>query len=103
MLPRFFAHASCAALALASSAAHADEATEADTIIVTGEAVRRIENVPSTTVTVDASRIAATVNAVSVEDTLKYVPSLIIRKRSIGDNFISMPDCSSCRSSCCCR
>ncbi|MEP6785811.1 MAG: TonB-dependent receptor [Sphingomonadales bacterium] len=87
MLPRFFAHVSCAALAFAGTAAHANEAAEADTIIVTGEAVRRIENVPSTTVTIDAARITTTVNAVSAEDTLKYAPSLVIRKRSIGDNF----------------
>jgi len=84
MHPRTIAHASCALFALATTAARADET---DTIVVTGEAVRRIENVPTTTVTIDAARIATTVNAVSAEDTLKYAPSLIIRKRSIGDNF----------------
>jgi len=84
MHPRTIAHASCALLALAGTAARADEA---DTIVVTGAAARRIENVPTTTVTIDAPRIATTVNAVSAEDTLKYAPSLIIRKRSIGDNF----------------
>lgn len=42
---------------------------------------------PATTVTIDAAKIAQTVNAVSVEDALKYAPSLVIRKRSIGDNF----------------
>jgi iron complex outermembrane recepter protein len=84
MLPRFCAHVSCAALAVAGAAAHADDA---DAIVVTAEAVRRIEKVPTTTVSIDAARIATTVNAVSAEDTLKYAPSLIIRKRSIGDNF----------------
>jgi iron complex outermembrane receptor protein len=87
MHPRYFAHVSCASLAFAGSAAHAEKAAEADTIVVTGEALRRIENVPTTTVTIDAARIATTVNAVSAEDTLKYAPSLILRKRSIGDNF----------------
>ncbi len=87
MSVRFLAHVSCAALAFAGQAVHADEAADADTIIVTAENQRRIENAPSTTVTIDAARIATTVNAVSVEDTLKYAPSLVIRKRSIGDNF----------------
>lgn len=46
-----------------------------------------IENAPSTRVTIDADRIAATVNAVTVEDTIKYLPSLVVRKRHIGDTF----------------
>lgn len=62
-------------------------ATDQSDIVVTADPVRRIENAPSTTVTIDAERIATTINAVSIEDTLKYAPSLIIRKRSIGDNF----------------
>ena len=58
------------------------------TIVVTGRQLSdTIDNPPSTTVSVDAAQIATTVNAVSVEDTLKYLPSLIVRKRSIGDNF----------------
>jgi iron complex outermembrane receptor protein len=36
-------------------------------------------------VTLDAATIAATVNAVNVEDTIKYLPSLVVRKRHIGD------------------
>ncbi len=87
MPPRFLAHVSCAALACAGTAAHAGTAADADTIVVTGDAIRRIENDPSTSVTIDADRIATTVSAVSTEDALKYAPSLILRKRSIGDNF----------------
>ncbi|WP_295638363.1 TonB-dependent receptor [Novosphingobium sp.] len=61
-------------------------------ILVTGQKAdappnATIDNPPATTVTIDAAKIATTVNAVSVEDALKYAPSLIIRKRSIGDNF----------------
>ncbi len=44
-----------------------------------------IENAPSTAASIDAERIDATVNAVNVEDTLKYLPSLLVRKRHIGD------------------
>lgn len=54
-----------------------------------------IDNPPATTVTIDAARIATTVNAVSVEDALKYAPSLVIRKRSIGDNFAAVATRSS--------
>jgi iron complex outermembrane receptor protein len=70
-----------------SSASYADEA-DGPQIVVTGS--RGAEPAPpiaATRVTADAAKIAATVNAVSVEDTLKYFPSLVIRKRHIGDNF----------------
>ena len=71
--------------------AHADEAdapTDSRTIVVNGQKQSdTIENAPSTKAGVTAEGIAATVNAVSVEDTLKYLPSLVIRKRHIGDNF----------------
>ncbi len=57
-------------------------------VIVTGKRTPDpIENPPSTIATVTADSIAKTVNAASVEDTLKYLPSLLIRKRHIGDNF----------------
>ena len=57
-------------------------------ILVTGQKTDApIDNPPATTVTIDAAKIAQTINAVSVEDALKYAPSLVIRKRSIGDNF----------------
>jgi len=70
-------------------AAHAAEADAAESqITVTGTLPGAPAlPMPATRVTTDAERIAATVNAVSVEDTLKYFPSLIVRKRHIGDNF----------------
>jgi len=46
---------------------------------------RTIENAPTTRATIDADRLATTVNAVNVEDSVKYLPSLIVRKRHIGD------------------
>jgi iron complex outermembrane receptor protein len=73
---------SCAAL-LAAGAARADDA--ADPIIVTGTPLDPIGAAPVTTASIDAGRIARTINAVNVEDTLKYLPSLVIRKRHIGD------------------
>lgn len=58
-------------------------AEEAPPIIVTGQQ----QSEPATHITIDAAQIATRINAVSVEDTLKYAPSLVIRKRSIGDNY----------------
>lgn len=79
------AAASLAALALAS-AAHAQDARKHDDILVTAERQQQsIENTPGTRVTLTGDTIAATINAVNVEDTLKYLPSLVVRKRHIGD------------------
>jgi len=56
------------------------------TVVISGQKpVETIENAPSSHASVDAATIAATVNAANVEDTLKYLPSLVIRKRHIGD------------------
>lgn len=73
-----------------TSAIAADAAAEEDSrdILVLGQRQNdSIENPPSTRAVIDDNRIAATVNAVSVEDTIKYLPSLVVRKRHIGDNF----------------
>lgn len=88
---------SALALALAASApAFADDlAADAEAgpdqhheIVVTAHhAHDRIDLPPSTRTTVTAEEIATKINALSVEDTLKYAPSLVIRKRHIGDNF----------------
>ncbi len=78
--------ASLAALAFAT-AAHADTAAPPPgDILVTARTQRQtIENAPSSRATITADAIATTVNAVNVEDALKYLPSLIVRKRHIGD------------------
>jgi iron complex outermembrane receptor protein len=58
----------------------------ADTeIVVTADRLPPIGAAPASSATIDAARIAATINATNVEDTLKYLPSLVIRKRHIGD------------------
>src|SRR4051812_6797353 len=43
------------------------------------------KNTPASAEAASADDIAATVNAVNIEDTVKYLPSLIVRKRHIGD------------------
>ena len=71
--------------ALAQTAA-LDLAT--NSVIITGKRTKTaLENPPSTQVSVTADAITKTINAASVEDTLKYLPSLVVRKRHIGDNF----------------
>ena len=40
---------------------------------------------PATTATIEAEQIDATVNAIDVEDAVKYLPSLFVRKRNYGD------------------
>ena len=64
--------------------APADEPPAPPTIVVTGT---RADDPPSpaTVETLDAARIEETVNAVNTEDMLRYLPSLLVRKRHIGD------------------
>jgi iron complex outermembrane receptor protein len=57
-----------------------------DDILITAQRQQQtIENAPSTRASVDGETIARTINAMNVEDTIKYLPSLIVRKRHIGD------------------
>lgn len=70
----------------APCSAAADAADGTQVITVTGQRpAETIEHAPSSHASIDAATIAATVNANNVEDTLKYLPSLVIRKRHIGD------------------
>ena len=71
--------ASLLALAPAAQAADPDQRPD---VVVTGE---RRPATPGTQASIDADRVATTVNATAVEDTLKYLPSLIVRKRNPGD------------------
>lgn len=59
----------------------------ADDILITAQRrTQTIENAPASRASVDAATIATTINARNVEDTLKYLPSLVVRKRHIGDS-----------------
>jgi len=85
----------CAPLAVMASAialpAHAADDSapgddHRDDILITAQRQQQtIENAPSTRASIDARTIARTVNAMNVEDVIKYLPSLIVRKRHIGD------------------
>lgn len=78
-------------LALLASAAPAmaqtvqDPLNPDDILVIAQRQTQSIENAPTSRATVTAAQIATTINAVNVEDTLKYLPSLVVRKRHIGD------------------
>jgi len=54
-------------------------------IVVTGVRESALEQPPATREGADSDRLAETTNVVNVEDTLRYFPSLLVRKRHIGD------------------
>ena len=72
------------ASATAPHAVYAEESDQRD-ILVTATKPATIEQPPATKASVTARQIEDQVNAVNIEDTLKYLPSLVVRKRHIGD------------------
>ncbi|THD60443.1 TonB-dependent receptor [Phenylobacterium sp.] len=76
------------ALALAT-AARADEApansTVSQVVVTAPSPLGDLSNVPTTTASLTADQIAATVNVVTPEDALRYLPDILIRERHIGD------------------
>jgi iron complex outermembrane receptor protein len=79
------------ALAAAMSTAYAQESPggqkrEMGTVIVTGNRPTSLPTqIPTTIETVTGEEIARSINASDAEDALKYLPSLLVRKRYIGD------------------
>jgi iron complex outermembrane receptor protein len=73
-----------AACALCLAGALPARAETGDDIVVTANPAQPTSKVASVA-SIDAATIAATVNATNIEDALKYLPSLLIRKRHIGD------------------
>lgn len=64
----------------------AEEAPDpARDIVVTGQKGVDIDQSPATRASTTAAQIDATVNGITVEDTIKYLPSLVVRKRNVGD------------------
>jgi iron complex outermembrane receptor protein len=64
----------------------AADTTQDDILVTAQRRTQTIENAPASKALVDAATIATTINARNVEDTLKYLPSLVVRKRHIGDS-----------------
>ncbi|MEB2597974.1 hypothetical protein SOP69_11090, partial [Corynebacterium amycolatum] len=73
--------------AVLATPAHAGDEDDNRAITVNGQQSAEIARPVASAASVNAAAIATQINAASVEDTLKYLPSLIIRKRHIGDNF----------------
>ena len=64
----------------------APDADREDILVTAQRRAATIENAPASKASIDAATIATTINARNVEDTLKYLPSLVVRKRHIGDS-----------------
>jgi iron complex outermembrane receptor protein len=75
-----------AALLALLSAGAAAEPQLLDTIVITGGRPSSLPTqIPTTIEGITARQIEATINATDSEDALKYLPSLLVRKRFIGD------------------
>ncbi|MBS0360835.1 MAG: TonB-dependent receptor [Proteobacteria bacterium] len=82
-----FATAACAA-ALVAQAAHADDgdaATVSSVTVTAPSSIANLADAPNTVSTVTAEQLDRTVNVVTPEDALRYVPNVLIRQRHIGD------------------
>ena len=68
-------------------AAWADDASSArpEEIVVTGQSISAGQNLPTTTESVTADVMAKTINVVTPEDSIKYLPNVLIRQRHVGD------------------
>lgn len=84
---------SALALAIAAACAGAAQAQDSTarekqmgTVVVTGNRPTSLPTqIPTTIEGITAAEIARTINATDAEDALKYLPSLLVRKRYIGD------------------
>ena len=56
-----------------------------DILVVAHRETQAIDNTPNSSATVTADTIATTIDALNVEQALKYLPSLVVRQRHIGD------------------
>ena len=81
-----------AGLCMAPSLAAAEDAAGPRTVspVVVQAAVETRDDQPLSTQRIDAAEIDATVNATTVEDALKYLPNIFIRRRHIGDTQAPM-------------
>jgi len=58
---------------------------DSDILVTAQPPLPTIENAPSSRASVTGETIARTTNAMNAEDAVKYLPSLLVRKRHIGD------------------
>ncbi len=70
--------------------AHNAEKTLPEVVVEDSLSVTEKNQLPGTTESVTARRAEETINAVNTEDVLKYLPSVLVRKRFIGDTQAPM-------------
>jgi iron complex outermembrane receptor protein len=75
----------CAAIPAQARARDTDQSQPNATIVVTGTRLDESANGAATHESVTAAELRTTTNIVNVEDSLRYLPSLLVRKRHIGD------------------
>src|SRR6185312_8007398 len=80
----------CATPVLAAAADDEAPPRTVSGVVVQGEAPAPQPGQPLSTQQLGAEEIAATVNATTVEDTLKYLPNVFVRRRHIGDTQAPM-------------
>ena len=82
-----FAGAGLCALGF-TAAAHADEAPAgavSQVVVTAPSSISDLEDLPTTTESITAEQIARTISVITPEDTLRYLPNILIRQRHIGD------------------
>lgn len=85
---RALAAALAVAFPLLPAAAAETNATvaEADSVVIHGDRPSSLpKEIPTTIEGINAKAIEQTINAIDAEDALKYLPSLLVRKRYVGD------------------
>ncbi|BBB65409.1 TonB-dependent receptor [Undibacterium sp. YM2] len=63
-----------------------ENATQAERVIINGDRPSSLpKEIPTTIEGINAKTMEQTINAIDAEDALKYLPSLLVRKRYVGD------------------
>ncbi|WP_034293957.1 TonB-dependent receptor [Herbaspirillum sp. RV1423] len=70
--------------------AEGSDAALPEVVVKESQSVSEKNRLPTTTESITADKAADTVNAMNVEDTLKYLPNVLVRKRFIGDTQAPM-------------
>ncbi len=73
--------------AMGVALAQSNEATLPGITVREAQSSTEKNQLPATTESVTAEKMAESINVVNTEDALKYLPSLIVRKRNFGDQF----------------
>ena len=73
------------AIATSSRADDAADSTVSPVVVTAPSSISDLRDMPNTTESITADEIARTINVVTPEDTLRYLPNILIRQRHVGD------------------